>query len=173
MPDFLTRKIGPLPAWAYGLLGAGIFFLYRRQKAAATAAAGGTTSTNYTATTPNVPTESVTTPSGFSYTGPAGGASYYIPQGAMGATNGNSTPQVGTFTGLGYSSPTGVGGSSTSTSGLGFSELQNWAQAQSLLSSGQPLFYEPTPGTFLPASSGAQLTIPGGTNTPLFLQQAQ
>lgn len=89
MPEWLTRKVGPLPVWGYGLLGVGVFFLYSRRKSAATASQGATS--NVTASVPDIPTATLTTPSGFSYSGPLSGLSSVLPLGALSSTNGSTT----------------------------------------------------------------------------------
>lgn len=90
MPEWLTRKVGPLPVWGYALIGVGIFFLYSRGKAASSTANTGAAS-NITASVPDIPTASLTTPSGFSYSGPLGGLESLIPTGALSSTNGSAS----------------------------------------------------------------------------------
>jgi hypothetical protein len=53
MANFLTQKAGPLPVWAWGAVGGGLFFLWRKEQAGAAAA---TTSTAVTATAPTTST---------------------------------------------------------------------------------------------------------------------
>lgn len=65
----LTRKIGPLPVWAYGLLGgAAGFVLWRRHQAAAAAAAGTSTDTSTSTDTTGTPA-GATDATGGGYTG--------------------------------------------------------------------------------------------------------
>lgn len=118
--DFVTRKYGPLPGWGWAAAGAGVFLVYRLRKQSAAAStqaassAGGVAPSGYTSGggygSPE-PTASLSTPGGFSYSGPASGLSnptvsglFANPGGAVAATNGaaNPTPQVGAYSGSGY-----------------------------------------------------------------------
>lgn len=75
--NFLTRKLGPLPAWGWAAAGAGVYLVYRLRKSQS--AASTSSSTTGTAGSGNYgsdyqePTASYTNPSGFSYSGPASG----------------------------------------------------------------------------------------------------
>lgn len=155
--NFLTRKVGPLPVWGYGILGFGILYLYRRQKAASTAAAGTTTSPSsatYNATVPDIPTASVTEPGGFSYTGPLGGLQTLMPTGAMSATSGSSS-------GNGVSSFLPLTGQQM------YAIAQNNPQSQSIFYQSAPgIFTNISPTAFTPTSPqgmGYELAPPGYT----------
>lgn len=66
--NVLTRKIGPLPGWAWAAVALGGFYFYKYRKAAAA-------STTATTATPaaSLPTSDVTAPSGYGYQGPGTG----------------------------------------------------------------------------------------------------
>lgn len=82
--NVLTRKVGPLPGWAWGAIGIGVYVVYRLRKnsqtasSAAATSAGGVAPSGY-ATAGGYgqpePTASLSTPGGFSYSGPASGLS--------------------------------------------------------------------------------------------------
>jgi hypothetical protein len=95
MPDFLTRRLGPLPAWGWATLAAGGFVVYRYIKSRQAAATSATpTSALYSSTVPSdytEPTAQITTPSGFSYSGPLSGLGALIPTGALSSTNGSTS----------------------------------------------------------------------------------
>ena len=82
--SILTRKLGPLPGWAWAALGVGAFYLWKKHEAASTAAS---TATDATAQ-PSLPTSDTTAPSGYGYQGPGvgTGGSGPIPTGAMAHT---------------------------------------------------------------------------------------
>jgi len=90
--SFLTKKIGPLPFWAWaGILAVGLY-LYRRS----TGSSSATTSTASTGVSP--PTETITTAGG-TYTGPVNSAPSSI-----------TNPAAGTAPGTGATSPGNGGG---------------------------------------------------------------
>lgn len=65
--NILTRKIGPLPGWAWVGIAVGGYYLYKKHEAS-TAAAAATTATPAAST----PTSDVTAPSGYGYQGGGG-----------------------------------------------------------------------------------------------------
>lgn len=108
--NFLTRKVGPLPAWGWVAVGAGVFVIYRLRKnsqAASTAASsglGGVAPSGYTTSGGygSEPSASLQTPGGFAYSGPVSGLSnptvsglFANPSPAIAATSG-STPSGNT-----------------------------------------------------------------------------
>src|ERR1700678_3366150 len=80
--NVLTKKLGPLPGWAWAALGVGAFYLWKKHEASTAAAAS--TATDATAQ-PSLPTSDVTAPSGYRYQGPGvgTGGSGAVPQSAM------------------------------------------------------------------------------------------
>jgi hypothetical protein len=74
----------------------------------------------------------------------------------------NTTPTTGAFQGAGYLPPD-ASGFQTSAQG-NFQWIQSTAQAQSLIQSGQKVYYQPQQGIFVPWD--VQLGLPG--NTALF-----
>lgn len=160
--NFLTRKVGPLPVWGYALLGVGLFFLYRRSKSAATAT--GATS-NVSATVPEIPTATLTTPGGFTYSGPLGGLSSLIPTGALSST-------VGSTSGSGI---VGNWGGNPQQQNVNFAPVTTGSTLPQLTT----LFYQPTPGTFEPVNPNMYSSLPPSTqlyalpnsNQPFGLQQ--
>lgn len=91
----LTRKVGPLPMWGWGAVGIGAFVVFRYIRARQAAASSATpTSANYSSTVPSnfqEPTATLSTPSGFSYTGPLSGLQSLLPVGALASTNGSTS----------------------------------------------------------------------------------
>lgn len=55
--------------------------------------------------------------------------------------------------------------------GSGYQGFTNWAAASAYMGAGGTLYDEPTPGNFQAVSANGQLTIPGGTNTTLYMRQ--
>lgn len=165
MPEWLTRKLGPLPAWGWAALAGGGFIVFRylkaRQASSSTTPAG--TSSNVTATVPDIPTASVTEPGGFSYTGPLGGLSQLMPTGAMSATSGsNFTPPTGESQiggGFGFS-PTQTQSLITSPTGAQFAQVPAGAAT-----GGTQYYYQPEPGIFTAINPASP---PGGPSTPWF-----
>src|SRR6516165_6363978 len=95
MPEnVLTRKLGPLATWQWAAVAVGGYVLLRwwrnRQASAATSSATPTSAT-YSASVPTEPTASLTTPSGFSYSGPLSGLGASLPTGALSSTNGSTS----------------------------------------------------------------------------------
>lgn len=177
MPEWLTRKVGPLPVWGYALAGVAILFLYRRGKSATGSTTSATpTSANYASTIPanfQEPTASLTEPGGFSYTGPLSGLGALIPTGALAATNGsNTTSGVAsnyaseTMQGSGYLPGTNQYGQVTSLSGQTYAYLPNADAVTAAIQGGIPTFYQPSPGVFAPLKAGSQ----GAPGTPTYIQ---
>ena len=170
---FANSKIGGLPAplvLAVGVVLIGGVWYIRKKNAAAAAATSAQTAATTTAGVAATPY------------GPAGGqgidsstlAAILASQGQGNTTTAaNYTPPTGeTLTGAGYA-PANPGTPVTSAGGSTFQELGNWQAAQSLISAGQTVYYQPTPGVFAPAAQNGALVIPPGTNTPLYVSQAQ
>lgn len=124
--NILTKKYGPLPGWAWGLVGVGGFLVVRYLRARSAAAAsssttaspvtGGTTAGGYAM--PQEPTASLTTPSGFQYSGPLSGLQSVIPQGALAATASSSAPPQTQPTGPQYTSLNPVQASALANAGV-------------------------------------------------------
>ena len=97
MPEWLTRKIGPLPTWGWAAVVVGgvlVWRWYQARQAASAATSATPTTANVSATVPSdytEPTASLTTPSGFSYSGPLSGLGALIPTGALSSTNGSTS----------------------------------------------------------------------------------
>lgn len=159
----LTTKYGPLPLW--GWIGVAVvgFLLYRKltgssSSTAATAATTGTSTTQ--------PTETVTTPYG-SYTGPAQGG---IPSSVLGPTGGGNGGGGAGAGNTGGGTP-GSGGNSSPPPGAPYSQIQsNVANTvQSLLSSGQPVYYAGSAGAAAQQGQGlVQVTQPQAGGPWLF-----
>ena len=167
--SFLTKKYGPLPAWAWAGLGVLGFYLWKQRQAAAAASAASTTPTTSTAATSPV----AQAPSGYGYQGPGVGygGSGPTPTGATAATSTGYTPPTGETEAPGSGGYGGVA-NVTSASGTNFAYLPSWQSAQALLGQGQTLYYQPTPGNFAPANQGNQLIPNIGTQTPLYVNQS-
>src|ERR1035437_3363563 len=72
--NIFTKKIGPLPGWAWAAIGLGGLYLWKKHQASTAAAT--------TTATPSasLPTSDVTAPSGYGYQGPGtGGGSPWGP----------------------------------------------------------------------------------------------
>ena len=178
MPEWLTRKMGPLPTWGWAAVVVGgvlVWRWYQARQAASAATSATPTSANVTATVPSdytEPTASLTTPSGFSYSGPLSGLGASLPYGALSQTSGgNAPPQVGALTGLGYAPPSGQN-YATSNSGQTYVPFASWGSALAEPAN-TPVYYEPAQGVFQQAGTvgagASNLTLPGGTGTPLYL----
>lgn len=115
MPEWLTRKVGPLPAWGWAAAAGGGFIFIRWWRSRTAAASSATpTSANYNATVPDPsayqePTASLTTPGGFNYTGPLSGLESLIPQGALAQTSGGTAPTPVASPGMGTINLPGIG----------------------------------------------------------------
>lgn len=161
-----------VPTWYYvagGLALVGVYYLYSRKQAAAAAAAAAA-----------APSASTTAPVGTaaaSY-GNAGDLSALAPylnsmQGqpaSAPATPPWNTPTVGAMSGSGFlpSGDTSASiatntGTQTAMSGNGVS--YTWLNPQEAAGYSGPMFYEPTPGVFMPYTPG-QAGIVG--NTPIY-----
>lgn len=126
--NILTRKFGPLPAWAWAGLAVGGYLIYKQRKAASAASASSTPITSTAATAPIAQA-----PSGYGYQGPGGGGFFNpgpIPTGAMGATN---------------------------TGGPQYFALNSTNSGPYLNTPGNTEYYQPAPGTFLPIPNWASV----------------
>ena len=169
MPEFLTRKVGPLPVWAWIAIGGAVLYVYRRSQASSSSSSNSSQALAAQLAAAQagqtVPTESLTT-SGGTYSGPAGQAPPSI-------TNpGPSTPGGGGGTGT----PTPGGGSSgpgygtTSVGGMSYVNLGTITGAGGAYSGynvggGAPVYYL-TPGSSTPQvdlTPQAVAALPGGT----------
>lgn len=83
--NILTKKIGPLPGWAWAAIGLGGLYLWKKHQAAAAATSSTTTATPAA----SLPISDVTAPSGYGYQGPgAGGGSPFGPGWNVGTPTG-------------------------------------------------------------------------------------
>jgi hypothetical protein len=110
--NVLTKKIGPLPGWAWAAIGIGGFYLYKKYKASSSAATTAATTATPAATTP---TSDTTAPSGYGYQGPGvgTGGSGPVPTGATGRTSRHHSG-VGSPTTSGTTPATAVTAATTS-----------------------------------------------------------
>ena len=172
--NFLTRKVGPLPAWGWAAAGAGVYLIWRLRKSQA-ASSTASTSTGATAgsgygdyASGTGETASLTTPSGFQYSGPAS----YLSNPSLQSLFANPTPAVAVTPGAGQSS--GVAGFGPASLFPGYTELGietgSGPQAYSgyNVSGGAPVFYAapgqtPTQGTGQ-AKPGSYVLVPSEYN---------
>ena len=78
--NILTRKLGPLPGWAWIGIGVGAFYLWKKHEAST--AAASTTAATTASTGDNgaaLPTSDATAPSGYAYQGPGVGSGSNAP----------------------------------------------------------------------------------------------
>lgn len=151
----LTTKYGPLPGWGWLAVVVVGYLLYR--KFSASSSSGTASTAGGTAAATNVPNETITLPSGATYTGPAGAAPQGFNWGGGTGTSWSSTPGT-----TGTSPTPGPGGNAGGTPYPGYTLLtSNVAQSvQSDLAAGTPVEYS--------ANSGAPLvpvTQPAGAGT--------
>ena len=166
--SFLTRKIGPLPAWGWAAAGAGIYLVYRLRKQSSSSASSTTTTGgaapsgygDYLSGGSGGGQATLQTPGGFSYSGPsnlltnpslqslfAGTGS--SPVGAVAVTPGSVSPNYVALT-----SPQAVAADLAS----GFPVYQSAQEAQAYdLAHGTP------PGQQIPTSGYFQLSGPAAT----------
>jgi hypothetical protein len=89
--NVLTKKIGPLPGWAWAAIALGGYYFWKQRQGAAASTA--TTATP----TASLPTSAVTAPSGYGYQGPGtGGGSSWGPGWNIGAPTGTTGTPGGT-----------------------------------------------------------------------------
>lgn len=99
--NILTKKIGPLPGWAWAAIGLGGLYLWKKHQASSAASTAATTATPAA----SLPTSDVTAPSGYGYQGPGvgsgGGAgpgwNVGPPTGSTGGGIGNGVQPGGVF----------------------------------------------------------------------------
>jgi hypothetical protein len=148
--NILTRKIGPLPGWAWAGVAVGGYYLWKkRQAAAAAAAAPATTSTAASTPAYGLPSSSASAPSGYGYQGPGvgNGGSGPIPTGATAAT---SAPTAGV---------------AAAPSGPAYSQVSTPQEGAALQASGVPIYvggFQGLPNQYVPFQSGVQ--YPTGTS---------
>jgi hypothetical protein len=149
----LGMKVGPLPLWGWIVaLGAG--YLLYKHFAGSSSSSSTTGATTGSTTATGEPSETVTEPGGYSYTGPA-----------TGQLPGLSTTGTGVTTpGTTGTSPTpGSGGNSTTSDAYpGYTQIapntpQTANQVATLLQEGQPVYGASAPGAPL-----VPITSPGG-----------
>jgi len=145
--NILTRKIGPLPGWAWAAVGVGAYYLWKKRQAASAAASAGNTAT--TSTVPSLPAALAPSgaSSGYGYQGPGfgGGGGGPIPTGAVAATAG--TPATAAVTAPNYA------------------QVATPQEGAALQSSGVPIYvggFQGLPNTYVPFQSGVK--YPTGTN---------
>jgi hypothetical protein len=139
--NVLTKKIGPLPGWAWAGIVFGGYYLWKKHQASAAAATPATTATPAA----SLPTSDVTAPSGYGYQGPgAGGGSPFGPGWNIGTPTGTTG---GTPFGPGANVPAGASGVNTPDPGA------QLAAAKAYLAQTQPTY-------------GAAVNDLGGLNNP-------
>jgi hypothetical protein len=117
--NVLTRKIGPLPGWAWAALGIGGFYLWKKHQASTAAASTAATTASTGDNGAALPTSDTTAPSGYAYQGPGvgDGATGTLPSGArthhhgsgVAATSPNTLPASPTTAQTFYNTgPTGT-----------------------------------------------------------------
>jgi hypothetical protein len=169
--NILTRKLGPLPGWAWVGIAFGGYYLWKKRQAAAAAASTAPS----TSTAASLPGYVSSGGSGYGYQGPGVGygGSGAIPTGATAATSSSYTPATGqTQSGSGYD----VGGAQGSTnnsvtsSGGGVYNQIGGSQLSALQAAGQTVYYQSQPGIFTPYNSQDAAAVAPGTG--LFQQVA-
>ncbi len=154
--NFLTRKLGPLPTWAWAGLAVGGFLYWRKRQAAAAAAAAAAAGTSAT-TTPatGLPTTNAQAPTGYGYQGPGtagGGYGGQVPTGATAVTSGASR----------------AGDNSTAASAPtapSYAQVSTPQEGAALQASGVPIYvggFQGLPNQYVPFQSGIQ--YPTGTS---------
>lgn len=143
--NVLTKKLGPLPGWAWVLAAVGGYYLYKKRQAAAAASTTGTTAAT-TSTAASTPTAS-----GYSGPGTSGGEyGYQVPTGAVASTaSAYAAPTGETLTsGGGYQSVNGA--AVTDAQGNVYTPVQSGQQAGLITGGGGTLYSQPQPGVFSP-----------------------
>jgi hypothetical protein len=164
----LTKKLGPLPVWAWGLGAAALAFLaYRYYQSQQSSAASATT-----ATQPLTTATGASTPgsNGYQDNGQLSQLQQQLAtlQQQLGTgTGAGSTlaPAVGSNPGGGFYPVGGAGGYETA-GGTTYQEIANGAMFNQLLAAGVQMFTQPAPGIFVPYTGGPS----GHLNTPVFFQ---
>jgi hypothetical protein len=87
--NVLTKKLGPLPGWAWAALGVGAFYLWKKHEASSAASTTAATTASSGDNGAALPTSDTTAPSGYAYQGPGvgTGGSGPVPTGAMAHTH--------------------------------------------------------------------------------------
>lgn len=173
--NFLTKKIGPLPVWGYGVIvltGVGYVLYKRKQEAAAAAATAAATQAGST----TAATTAASTPVASGSYGGGGGLSAVAQQLAQlqDQLGELSTPVATTPVATSTPATATTGTATTAVAPTGsLTPLTSWSGAQDLLAAGQSLYYQVpgSPGTYLPVYdpnpyATAPLTAPGGTALP-------
>ena len=174
--NFLTHKLGPFPVWVWGLLALGAYLLFFKK--------GASTSSSTGAVATGMPqTETMTYPTGSSYSGPVGyaptaqgggggGGSPAPSPGNAGATpgGGNTALAGGTVVGGGTLFPMGSGYSVKGTTGklktgavVGYTggtytTVKSYGTNLKYLNAGTPVYYQSAPGQFQEVTSATQLS---------------
>jgi hypothetical protein len=173
--NVLTRKLGPLPTWAWLAIATGAGLLYyiasKKKTAAAASTSSSTTSPTSTATSAsNVPDYVFQNYNEIPPTTPPPAAPPTAPPATAPTTPpAQAAPTAPTQSGSGYYVP----GSTTpvTAGGATYQWVNSQAQANSVISSGGQLYVQTSPGVFVPwgvASGSVGGTLAPGT--PLFQQ---
>jgi len=162
MGEFFTRKVGPLPVWAWAAVALVAVYLYRRSTSSSTTAS----TTASTGVTP--PTETITTAGG-TYSGPVNAAPSSITNpttpspGNTGTTTvspGNTgvaaftPPSTASLSGSGYWESSGPGSGQipiTDQSGAAYTWIASPAQLP-ILEGAQNTYVQSAPGVFTPVN---------------------
>lgn len=145
--SFLTQKVGPLPVWGYLVALVAGYLIYKHLTGSTSSTASTTGATTGSTTATGEPSETVTLPGGYSYTGPATGA---LP--GVGGTPGSTPGTTGTST------TPGSGGNAGGTPYPGYSLVtENVANTVAAdLVAGSPVYYSAAAGqALLPVTKGA------------------
>lgn len=172
MADTMTqgrsKRKPTVPMWAYGV-GAGViavgYFLYSRSKAknaAAAAAASGTTMSSTNAPTPGVDYQGSSAADLATALADLSGSQATT----TGTTAAQFTPPTNLVSqGSGLGLTPGSSGTETAASGTTYSYIPSAKALQSLIASGQQVFYQPSAGVFMPYNP--KTTAP---NTPTYVK---
>jgi hypothetical protein len=149
---FITKKAGPLPVWGWIAIAAVGIYLYRKYHGSTSATPAAQSATGSTAT--GVPTETLTLPSGESYSGPVG----YGPPGNNGPTPGNgSTPPNNTLLPgqtVSHGTYTDPSKAPIVEGGYSYVPFASGAAANQFVKGGGTVYSEVGPGVFQPLKKG-------------------
>ena len=159
-----------IPTWYYvvgGIALVGVYYLYSKSKANSAAAA---------ATTPAAGAGSSTGTAASSYgnAGDLAALAPYLAQTSSGSgvtsTAAYTAPTGETVTAGGYGPPQNTaGGSVVGPNGQTFTNLSTIDQINEAIAAQTPLYYQPTPGVFMPANNYQTGQSYAAGNTPLFI----
>lgn len=175
--SFFAKKLGPLPVWGWVAIAVVGYYLYSK-----TRAGGSSGSSQYGTTIPTAAQETLSGPGGY-YSGPWGGAPAGITSPTPGGGSGTQ-PQFGPQYGAGFL-PSGATGATVASNPGTLTQQSDSGQTYLWLNPSEyrglpgntPIYYEPTPGNFVPGGTVGKNTVPTGTAggstgaTPVYIQQ--